>query len=108
MERENARGLPRSRSPDGREFAPGVLATCEYKSRVHRKGREYGARVQAPTCGGRPAPGILRLLRNSSEREARVIKVRVGVVNVNTTDATAGAVLEVTHTPIHIHTHSML
>ena len=30
MERENARGLLHSRSPDGREFAPGVLATwCE-------------------------------------------------------------------------------
>jgi hypothetical protein len=50
MERENARGLPRSRSPDGREFAPGVLATwCEtLRARTRLCRRPLAATVLGP------------------------------------------------------------
>ena len=44
--------------------------------------RARGARVQAPTCGGRPAPAFnaAEFLGYGRESAARVIKVRVGVL----------------------------
>ena len=81
MEREDARGLPRSRSPDGREFAPGVLATwCEALRAC------AGAHLRRPSCPWNP-----EFLGYGHEIDQ---------------GACWCVVLEVT--PAHIHTHSML